>query len=67
MERFNLKMLNEWEVKEQYQVTTTNKTAALENLEVNGDIGRAWDTVRENIEISAKESLGCCESMHCKS
>jgi hypothetical protein len=32
MERFNLKKLNEGEVKEQYQVTIKNKFAALENL-----------------------------------
>jgi hypothetical protein len=33
MERFNLKKLHEGEVKEQYQVTTKNKFASLENLE----------------------------------
>jgi hypothetical protein len=37
-ERFNLKKLNEGDVKEQDQVTTRNKFAALENLEDNGDI-----------------------------
>jgi hypothetical protein len=36
MERFNLKKLNEGDVKEQYQVTFRNKLAALENLEDNG-------------------------------
>jgi hypothetical protein len=42
MDRFNLKQLNEVEVKEQYQVTI--KTfSALENLEDNRDIYRAWD------------------------
>jgi hypothetical protein len=30
--RFDLKKLNEGDVKEQYQVTTRNKFAALENL-----------------------------------
>jgi hypothetical protein len=25
------------------------------------DINRAWETIRENIKISAKESLGCYE------
>jgi hypothetical protein len=34
IEIFNLKKLNEWELKEQYQVTITNKFAALENLRV---------------------------------
>jgi hypothetical protein len=51
--RFNLKKLNEEEVKEQYQVTIKNKFAALENLDYNGDINRAWETIRENIRISA--------------
>jgi hypothetical protein len=32
MERFNLKQLNEEEVKEQYQVTVKNKFTGLENL-----------------------------------
>jgi hypothetical protein len=35
---------------------------ALENLDDNGDINRAWETIRENIRISAKESIGLCES-----
>jgi hypothetical protein len=41
MDRFNLKKLNEVEVKEQYQVTIKNRFSALENLEDNGDINRA--------------------------
>jgi hypothetical protein len=53
VERFNLKQLNEQEVKEQYQVTIKNKFAALENLDDNGGINRAWETIRENIRISA--------------
>jgi hypothetical protein len=61
VERFNLKQLNEEEVKEQYQVTIKNKFTALENLDDNGDINRAWETIRENIRISAKESIGLCE------
>jgi hypothetical protein len=35
-----------------------NKFAALENLDDNGDISRAWETIR----ISAKESIRLCES-----
>jgi glycine betaine/choline ABC-type transport system substrate-binding protein len=62
VERFNLKQLNEEEVKEQYQVTIKNKFAAPENLDDNGDINRAWETIRENIRISAKDSIGLCES-----
>jgi hypothetical protein len=62
VERFNLQQLNEDEVKEQYQVTIKNKFAALENVDDNRDINRAWETIRENIRISAKESIGLCES-----
>jgi hypothetical protein len=63
-ERFNVKKLNEGDVKEQYQVTIRNKFAALENLEDSGDINRAWDNIRENIKISAQGSPGYCESKH---
>jgi hypothetical protein len=65
-ERFDVKELNEGDVKEQYQVTIRNKFAALENLEDSGDINGAWDNIRENINISAQESLGYCESKNCK-
>jgi hypothetical protein len=41
MERFNVKKLNEGDVKEQYQVTIRNESAALENLDDSGDIKRA--------------------------
>jgi hypothetical protein len=50
-ERFNVKKLNEGDVKEQYQVTIRNKFAALENLEDSGDINKAWDNITENIKI----------------
>jgi hypothetical protein len=36
MERFNLKKLNEVEVKEQYRVEISNRFAALENLDTDG-------------------------------
>jgi hypothetical protein len=32
--------------------------AALENLNVNEDINRAWENIKKNIKISAQESLG---------
>jgi hypothetical protein len=66
MDRFNLKKLNEGKVKEQYQVTIKNRSSALEILNDNGDINRAWDTIRE-IKIFAKESIGHCEVKHHKS
>jgi hypothetical protein len=64
-ERFNVKKLNEWDVKEQYQVTIRNTFAALENLEDSGDINGEWEIIRE-IKISAEESLGYCELEHRK-
>jgi hypothetical protein len=65
-DRFNVKKLNEGDVTEQYQVTTRSKFAALENLEKSGDINRAWNNSRDNIKISAQESLGYYESKHLK-
>jgi hypothetical protein len=47
MDRFNLKKLNEGEIKEQYQVTMKNRVSSLENLDDNADINRVWDAVRE--------------------
>ncbi|PNF31288.1 hypothetical protein B7P43_G12666, partial [Cryptotermes secundus] len=61
MERFNLKKLNEVEGKEQYCVEISNRFAALENLETEVDVNKAWETIRENIKMSAKESLGYYE------
>jgi hypothetical protein len=61
MERFNLKKLNHVEGKEQYCVEMSNRFVALENLDTTVDINRAWETIRENIKISAKESLGYYE------
>jgi hypothetical protein len=66
VERFNVKQLNGEKVKEQYQVTIKNKFAALENLNDNGDINWAWETIRENIRISAKQSIGLCGSQSYK-
>jgi hypothetical protein len=65
-ERFNVKNLHESDAKEQYQVTTTIKSAALENLDDSGEINRVWDNIRENIKISAQESLGYCDPKHGK-
>jgi hypothetical protein len=59
MERFNLNKLNEEEGKEQYRVEISNRFAALENLDTEVDINRALETIRGNIKISAKESVGC--------
>jgi hypothetical protein len=38
-----------------------NRFAALEDLDREEEINSAWEMIRENIQISAKESLGYCE------
>jgi hypothetical protein len=57
MERFNLEKFCEVEGKERYCVEISNRVAALENLDTEGDVNKAWETIRQNINISAKESL----------
>jgi hypothetical protein len=64
MERFNLKKLNEVEGKEQFHIKISNRLAALENLDLLDAevyINRAWETIRKNIKLSAKEGLGYFE------
>ena len=45
-------------VKEKYQIDITNRFAALENLDVDEDVNRAWEIIKENIKTSAKWILG---------
>jgi len=45
-ERFNLRKLNEMEVRKQYQTEITNRFAALENLSDDDDINRDWETLK---------------------
>jgi len=47
MERFNLRKLNELEVRKQYQIEILTRYAALENLSDSKDINRAWENIRE--------------------
>jgi hypothetical protein len=58
MERFNLKKFNEVEGKEKYCVEVSNRFAALQDLDAEVEINTIWETIRENITISAKETLG---------
>ena len=60
-EGFNLRKLNELEVRKEYQIEISNKFAALENLSYGKDINRAWENIKESIKTSAKESLGLQE------
>jgi hypothetical protein len=58
MERFNLKKINEVEAKEKYHVEVSNRFAALKDLDAEAEINSAWETIRENIKISAEGRLG---------
>jgi hypothetical protein len=58
IERFNLKKLNEVEGKEKCCIEVSNRFAALEDLDTEGEINSAWEKIRKNIKISAKESIG---------
>jgi len=60
-QRFNLRKLNEPEVREQYQIEITKRFAALENVNDEEDVNRTWENIKENIQTSAKESLGLHE------
>jgi hypothetical protein len=66
VERFDLKKLDDVEVKEKYQVEISNRFAALESLEESFDINNAWESIRKNIKTSAKENLGYQKLKHNK-
>jgi len=59
--RFNLRKLNDPEVRKQYKIEIKNRFAALENVSEDEDINRAWDSVKENIKTSATVGLGMHE------
>ena len=54
--------LSELEVRKQYQIEITKWFAPLENLNDSEDMNRAWENIKENIKMSAKESLCLCIS-----
>jgi hypothetical protein len=66
LERFDLKKLDDVEVKEKYQVEISNRFADLESLDESLDINNAWENIRENIKTSAKENLGYQKLKHNK-
>jgi hypothetical protein len=61
MERFSHKKLSKVEGKEKYHVEASNRFAALEDLDAEVETYTTWETIRENIKISVKESLGYYE------
>jgi len=60
-QRFNLRKLNEQEVREKYQIEIINKFAALQNAKDDGDINRTWEYIKEIMRMSAEENLGLHE------
>jgi hypothetical protein len=46
LERFDLKKLDDAEVKEKYQVEISNSFVALESLDETFDINNAWESIR---------------------
>jgi hypothetical protein len=50
VERFDLKKLDDVEVKEKYQVEISNIFAALERSDESFDINNAWVNIRETIK-----------------
>ena len=55
MERFNIRKLNELEVRKEYQIEISNRFAASENLNASEDMNSALENIKDNIKISAKE------------
>jgi hypothetical protein len=45
------------EARKQYRIEITNRSAALENVSDDEDINRAWESIKDNIKTSAKETL----------
>ena len=60
-EKYNLRKLNELQVRKQYQIELSNRFAALKNLHDSEDINRTWENIKQNIKTSTKESLGLHE------
>ena len=48
-------------VKEKYQIEIRNTFAALENLNADENVNRAWGNIKDNIKTSARENLGLHE------
>jgi hypothetical protein len=49
------------EIKEQYQVKISNRSAALENLDCDVANNRAWKGIKENMKASIADSLSYFE------
>jgi hypothetical protein len=65
-EIFDLKKFDDIEVKEKYQVETSNRFTTLESLHECFDITNAWNSIRQNIQTSAEDNLGYQKLKHKK-
>ena len=69
-ERFNLRKLEDLEVKKQYQIEITNRFAALGNISDDGDINRAWGmndrrpTLQHSELVTKGQGLSDCGSQY---
>jgi hypothetical protein len=66
LERFDLKKLDDVDVKEKYQVEISNTFGTLESFDDSFDINNARESIRENIKTSAKDNLGYHRLKHNK-
>jgi hypothetical protein len=66
LERFDLKKLDDVEVKEKYQVEIPNRLTTLESLDESFEINNSWESIKENIKHSAKDNLGYQKLKHNK-
>jgi hypothetical protein len=53
-QRFNVRKLNELEVRKEYHIEITNSFGALENLSDDEDINGAWKNIKGNTKPSLK-------------
>jgi hypothetical protein len=56
VEIFNLRKLNDLEVRKQYQIKFSNRFAALEIINDSENINKAWENMKESIKTSANVS-----------
>jgi hypothetical protein len=57
MERSSLKKLNYVECKEKFRVEISIRFAALEDLDAEVELNSAWEMIRKDIKIAAKNNL----------
>jgi len=57
VKRFYLKKLTKVELTQQYQIKISYRFAALENLNYSDDTNKDWENIKQNIQVSAKNSV----------